>query len=152
MARALHAARDPSWTADGLVSDKWLPVSPATGRLDAFQWKVPLADLNPPGPVIEPHDSEPAPAPASAPAMRYPADEDAPEFDGSPSRGSVREEVTLPAVLPRRLGPAESHVVDRVIPLVHSPDDPGPDGELAEDPAADHPAPEGWRRLRGLFR
>src|SRR5262249_54633039 len=48
MARALHAARDPAWTADGLVSDKWLPVSPATGRLDAFQWKVPLADLNPP--------------------------------------------------------------------------------------------------------
>ena len=52
-ARALAAAHDPAWTADGLVSDKWLPVSPVTGRLDAFQWKVPLADLNPPGRVIE---------------------------------------------------------------------------------------------------
>ena len=45
MARAVNAARDPAWTADGHVSDRWLPVSPVTGRLDAFQWKVPLAEL-----------------------------------------------------------------------------------------------------------
>ena len=45
MARALNAARDPAWTADGFVSDRWLPVSPVTGRLDAFQWKVPVAEL-----------------------------------------------------------------------------------------------------------
>ena len=44
MARALHAARDPAWTADGFVSDRWMPVSPVSGRLDAFQWKVPLAE------------------------------------------------------------------------------------------------------------
>ena len=31
MARALNAARDPAWTADGFVSDRWLPVSPVTG-------------------------------------------------------------------------------------------------------------------------
>ena len=54
-------ARDPAWTADGLVSDKWLPVSPATGRLDAFQWKVPLADLTPPGRVIEQAEEAPVP-------------------------------------------------------------------------------------------
>ena len=45
MARALHAAKDPAWTADGFVSDRWMPVSPVSGRLDAFQWKVPLAEL-----------------------------------------------------------------------------------------------------------
>ena len=45
MGRALNAARDPAWTADGFVSDRWLPVSPVTGRLDAFQWKVPVAEL-----------------------------------------------------------------------------------------------------------
>ena len=45
MARAVYAARDPAWTADGLVSERWLPVSPVSGRLDAFQWKVPLAEL-----------------------------------------------------------------------------------------------------------
>src|ERR1043165_7917173 len=40
MGRALNAARDPAWTADGYVSDRWLPVSPVTGRLDAFEWRV----------------------------------------------------------------------------------------------------------------
>src|SRR5262249_58178204 len=35
MARALTAARDPAWTADGYVSERWMPVSPF-GRLDAF--------------------------------------------------------------------------------------------------------------------
>ena len=50
MARALNAARDPAWTADGIVSERWLPVSPVTGRLDAFQWKVPVAELGDRGP------------------------------------------------------------------------------------------------------
>lgn len=42
LARAVRAPRDPAWTADGLVSDEWEPVSPVTGRLDAFEWKVPV--------------------------------------------------------------------------------------------------------------
>ena len=37
LARALHAAPDPAWTADGHVSDRWLPASPVTGRLDALR-------------------------------------------------------------------------------------------------------------------
>ena len=45
MTRAVHAPRDPAWTADGIVSDRWMPVSPVTGRLDAFEWKEPLAQL-----------------------------------------------------------------------------------------------------------
>src|SRR5204863_7080110 len=54
MSRALNAALDPAWTADGLVSERWLPVSPVTGRLDAFQWKVPVAELGEaaPAPVL----------------------------------------------------------------------------------------------------
>ena len=43
MTRALNARRDPAWTADGFVSERWQPVSPVTGRLDAFEWKDPLA-------------------------------------------------------------------------------------------------------------
>ncbi|MGP9814133.1 heme biosynthesis HemY N-terminal domain-containing protein [Rhodopseudomonas sp. NSM] len=43
--RAIRALPDPVWTADGYVSDHWRPVSPVTGRLDAFQWQVPLAAL-----------------------------------------------------------------------------------------------------------
>jgi HemY protein len=43
--RAVRALHDPVWTADGYVSDRWRPVSPVTGRLDAFQWQAPLAAL-----------------------------------------------------------------------------------------------------------
>ena len=46
LARALRAPRDPAWTADGVVSKRWLPISPVTGQLDAFQWKVPLQALD----------------------------------------------------------------------------------------------------------
>lgn len=42
LSRAVRAQRDPAWTADGLISDEWEPVSPVTGRLDAFEWKVPV--------------------------------------------------------------------------------------------------------------
>jgi HemY protein len=53
MARALHAAPDPAWTADGVVSDHWMPVSPVSGRLDAFEWRVPLEELGERKPAIE---------------------------------------------------------------------------------------------------
>lgn len=43
--RAVRARHDPAWTADGYVSDRWRPVSPVTGRLDAFQWQTPVANL-----------------------------------------------------------------------------------------------------------
>jgi HemY protein len=43
--RAVRARHDPVWTADGYVSDHWRPVSPVTGRLDAFQWQTPVAAL-----------------------------------------------------------------------------------------------------------
>ena len=51
MAQALRAPRDPSWTADGYVSDQWAPLSPVTGKLDAFVWKVPVEQLS--GPELE---------------------------------------------------------------------------------------------------
>lgn len=51
MAQALRAPRDPAWVADGFVSDKWLPLSPVTGKLDAFEWKAPFGQLE--GPVEE---------------------------------------------------------------------------------------------------
>lgn len=45
LSRAVHAPRDPAWTADGVVSTEWEPVSPTTGRLDAFSWKQPVASV-----------------------------------------------------------------------------------------------------------
>jgi HemY protein len=44
LARAVNAPRDPAWTADGVVSDRWAPVSPVTGALDAFRWRVPVEE------------------------------------------------------------------------------------------------------------
>ena len=44
LARAVNAPRDPAWTADGVVSDRWAPVSPVTGELDAFRWRVPVEE------------------------------------------------------------------------------------------------------------
>lgn len=49
--QALRAPRDPSWVADGVVSEHWLPLSPVTGRLDAFEWKRPFGQLE--GPIEE---------------------------------------------------------------------------------------------------
>lgn len=40
-ARAVNAARDPAWIADGVISDQWQALSPVTGKLDAFTWAVP---------------------------------------------------------------------------------------------------------------
>lgn len=46
LARAVHAPRDPVWTADGVVADQWAPTSPVTGTLDAFEWRVPVEALD----------------------------------------------------------------------------------------------------------
>ncbi|WP_426438403.1 heme biosynthesis HemY N-terminal domain-containing protein [Bradyrhizobium genosp. P] len=59
--RAVRALHDPAWTADGYVSERWRPVSPVTGRLDAFQWQTPVAALpSDKGGTIEPSPFEEA--------------------------------------------------------------------------------------------
>ncbi|MBU1333625.1 MAG: heme biosynthesis protein HemY [Alphaproteobacteria bacterium] len=68
LARAVRAPRDPAWTADGLVSDEWEPISPVTGKLDAFEWKVPVAITGRP----LPNPAQPQ-LPAEAPLPLAPA-------------------------------------------------------------------------------
>lgn len=41
--RAVRAPRDPVWTADGITAEDWEPVSPVTGKLDAFEWRIPTS-------------------------------------------------------------------------------------------------------------
>lgn len=70
LARAVHAPRDPAWTADGVISEEWAPISPVTGQLDAFEWKVPVADLGDhPSALIEEAmlDTLPPPVPIPEP-------------------------------------------------------------------------------------
>ncbi len=45
LSRAVRAPADEAWTADGHVSEEWLPMSPVTGEIDVFEWKVPVAQL-----------------------------------------------------------------------------------------------------------
>lgn len=51
LTRAVHAPRDRAWVADGHVSETWSALSPVTGRLDAFEWKLPPEDTA--GPITE---------------------------------------------------------------------------------------------------
>jgi HemY protein len=100
MARALNARRDPAWTADAFVSDHWLPISPVSGRLDAFEWKDPLAGEDH-GTVIE-HRAEP-PAPPATPAVFSPKDTDAKPSTTAQSAAGERPpsaESSQPAPLP----------------------------------------------------
>lgn len=43
LGRAVRAPRDAAWTADGVVLERWQPISPVTGRLDAVDWRVPIS-------------------------------------------------------------------------------------------------------------
>jgi HemY protein len=155
MTRAVRARRDAAWTADGFVSDRWMPVSPVTGRLDAFVWMEPLAQIGGiaagdviemgEGPVgmeaalaaaVQPAPIAAAPQPPSPPTPSDPAAASAP--DPAPAGNARNATAAAPAV----------------IPLLHAPDDPGPDGEPHADPVPDPPPPQpnGWDRLRALFK
>ncbi|MEO6014303.1 MAG: heme biosynthesis HemY N-terminal domain-containing protein [Devosia sp.] len=63
LARAVRAPADPVWIADGITADDWEPVSPVTGRLDAFEWRVPLsASTTKPDPMPSLNSRLPSPA------------------------------------------------------------------------------------------
>jgi HemY protein len=162
MARAVHARRDPAWTADGFVSDRWMPVSPVTGRLDAFQWKDPLAELDSGGALIEgdararaildapverPPAEQPPQTPQAAAPQEIPSDA-APDLAPSETPSSRKRKKSAPTA-------PVTPTAEKVIPLLHVPDDPGPEPEASTEPATEPPpdtAAEGWQRLRGLFK
>jgi HemY protein len=103
-ARAARAKRDPAWVADGYVSERWLPVSPVTGKLDTFQWMVPPAAAG--GPLLE-HVGEP---PSAGALVRLERVARSPEKE-------LRDTATKPAP---------------IIAEAPLPDDPGPEiGEPA---------------------
>jgi HemY protein len=143
MARAMRAAGDPAWTADGTVSEHWRPVSPS-GRLDGYAWKVPLAEIGMTRPVIE---MTPPKAPVESLAVAPPA----PEPDAKPA---VRKSVKSAAKPAPKTTP-KTKPVEPVIPLVHAPDDPGPDLHLDADPVPEPTTPPPrapWQRFMQLFR
>ena len=181
MARAMRASGDPVWTADGVVSDRWLPVSP-NGRLDGFEWRVPLAEIGvsrpviempspaapPPEPVAEPTEiaapevtAQPAPEPVAEPeAMPAPKKEPEPEPEPKlePAAFAASEKPAEPPPKPQAKPASKpaSKPVEPVIPLVHAPDDPGIgseiDGESGEPALQPTGGRDAWSRFRQLFR
>lgn len=149
LARATRAPRDAAWVADGLVSDHWLPVSPLTGRLDAFVWTVPpatlgsqaqplddvLVDLDDTTKLIEVRPEsvttiEPAAVAPPPPAKPEPMPEAtvAPPLQEPPKpaeQAKPTEAVAAAATADHESAPPKPVV----FPVSHAPDDPGPDGE-----------------------
>lgn len=160
--RAVRARHDPVWTADGYVSERWRPVSPVTGRIDAFQWQQPLAAL--PSSETDPMASleaeivretvlaAPHPVTETAPAVAIASKPPEPVFvpDSEPDTdNAVAEDVpparpeTVPAPEPAPVALFRTRAdiaqgtpavpIPAVIPLVRPPDDPG-----VEDDDRDH--------------
>ena len=111
LARAARAPRDRAWIADGFVSDRWAPVSPA-GKLDAFVWRTPEERLGAPD---EPLPVAPAPALVEHPAQAIDVAE-------SPATAA-----SIPPVIeatPIPIGPNFTDVSSSAAPP-KPPDDPG---------------------------
>jgi HemY protein len=166
--RAVRALHDPVWTADGYVSDRWRPVSPVSGRLDAFQWQAPLAALpSEKGGAIEPSPFEEAMLAAPPPRRVEPPREVVAEVtppaaqDNSPA-AAVEPAPVAPAPPPAPQPPPTQSApvtaaplfrarqdlpkttpasIPAVIPIVRAPDDPGIDDEGTSDEFAEQLTP-----------
>ena len=149
LARAVKAQPDPAWTADGYVSEKWAPFSPVTGRIGAFEWRVPVERIGqlieqtpqtvdageperiaPPPmvvvatqPVADIVDVEPAPAAAPVPANdRFPA----------PASAPAATDLSKPAVVETPPPPlADKPAAATAVPPL--PDDPGVEADEDSD-------------------
>lgn len=167
LARAVRAPRDRAWIADGYISDRWLPVSPVTGAVDAFEWKAPLdaigkgddtllieEGLEPPEPEPEPPPPAVSPPPQiedqATPPDGPPRNSPAPSSDGaSRPRVAVVEikpaepapEVAAPKSPPQDLGAPPKRRPELYVPP-RPPDDPG----IA--PADPDESPASLERLR----
>lgn len=140
-ARAVRAQRDPAWVADGVVAEAWGPVSPITGRLDAYEWKLPpgLATT----PMLE-NEAERVKAAIAAAIESRPAASPEPVVDltDDSAAASLAPEAELKgqpevkAEAPAKAKPMtvpSGASVSPVVAMPHLPDDPGPGGPFADD-------------------
>jgi HemY protein len=143
LSRAARAPRDKAWVADGVISDRWAPVSP-TGTLDAFVWRTPderLAALAEPEPITPEAAALPAAsAAATANGSAAEAPPTAAAAGGQPPDAAPPDEAapaSPPEPLPAAASPAPpepAHAVSGPSPRVGviidpasmAPDDPGP--------------------------
>lgn len=112
LSRAVRAPRDATWVADGFVSDHWAPVSPVTGRLDAFEWKVPPEDVKAlPITLPEPAQVKPASIAVEPPAKFDPPP--SPKAEDRPAEPVAESPVAatvVSAVAEEAMKPSEAKV------------------------------------------
>jgi HemY protein len=144
--RAVRALHDPAWTADGYVSDRWRPVSPVTGRLDAFQWQTPVAALpSDKGGTIESSAFEEAmlATPRRAVVLEPPKDVNepaaepiapVPAADSSPAPAAEQDNAPPPAAA-TEMTPAEAARPEEPVT------EPTPASPKPAEPAPSQPAP-----------
>jgi HemY protein len=139
LARAVRAPRDRAWIADGYVSDRWLPVSPVTGAVDAFEWKAPADAIGRGDETLLIEELEPPrDASAMAPPMA-PAIEEQPKVvdvtptavEEKPAEEKVPEKSAAPAPAPAQA--AEHKPAPSVFMPTRPPDDPGVSQTEAEE-------------------
>lgn len=120
LGRGSRAPRDPAWVADGVVSARWAPASPVTGKLDAFRWLAPVEQIGlaPPEPTLAP-----IAAPSEAKTIEAKTIEPEPEMKTIEALPTAVEQTPAPVA-----SPAARPVI---FPLPTPPDDPGsePDSE-----------------------
>ncbi|MDE2362776.1 MAG: heme biosynthesis protein HemY [Hyphomicrobiales bacterium] len=116
LSRGSRAPRDPAWMADGVVSGRWAPASPVTGKLDAFRWttSVEQVGLAPPQPVVAPMAAAPAEPPSAVEAAAAPVDI---------APATIAPAPAAPAAVARPV----------IFPLPNPPDDPGTGDEPAHE-------------------
>ena len=91
LARASRAPRDKTWVADGVACDVWAPVSPISGKLDAFRWQAPAERLSAPVDPM-PLDREPEPVPETPPPPALPLATPVETFMEAPAQEPAPEE------------------------------------------------------------
>lgn len=116
---AVRAEHDPVWIADGTIFKEWAAVSPISGRLDVFDWKVPTRQLNPVLEQDEIHLKNLLVASQTSP-----------------------DQTEKPIISDNHL--AENHVKENVTKIIDNDvqitvDDPGVDDNLVQKPAKKSP-------------
>ncbi|WP_048644999.1 heme biosynthesis protein HemY [Nitratireductor soli] len=138
LSKALRAPRDPAWVADGYISEHWAPISPVTGKLDAFEWRVPMERL---AQVIEgEEDFAPALAiaPATASGATGPDAADAVVIEAKPAKDDS-------GPVSRPEPPAAPQVMEAIVPETAKPTEPQAKKTVQQPPVAKttEPAPVG---------
>jgi HemY protein len=136
LARAARAPRDPIWIADGVASDHWAPISPVTGRLDAFVWRAPTEQLMGPTEGMLALNGRPPEEPLAGPPAMLPLPPRQEERPSAYSVPALEEIVVKPDEIQEANPPANGNggrmseataPQPVVFPLAAAPDDPGPE-------------------------